>query len=293
MTKKKKRTLIRRYLLAAMLCFCTAALAVLSADSIGGRRAFYNSIYVNGNAVVVHNDLQRNCFTEEDFQRENGRMTCLTAPFRTGVDVSSHQGAVDWKAVAGDGITFAMLRCGYRGYVTGDVNPDERFGKNAEEAAAAGLDVGAYFFSQAVSPEEAREEAEFVLNMVKGYDLTLPIVYDWEVISTQSSEEGARTDSLSVEEATASALAFCQTIREAGYEAMVYCNNETGYFSYDIRQIQQAELPVWFAAYHAEYPNYYYQVDWWQYTDQGTVSGIKGDADLNIMLLPAPEEGEE
>lgn len=275
------RKLILPLALVLALAFCAAGVFLCSG------RLNREIITVNGNQLYVDKQLERNCFTEEDFIRAEDRASCTTLPYRTGVDVSSHQGEVDWNAVAEDDISFAMLRCGYRGYGEGgEINPDKRFAENAEQVAAAGLDFGVYFFSQAVSEEEAIEEAQFVLDSVKEVDLTLPIAFDWEVIpQSESGETGARTDEVDRDTVTACALAFCQTIRDAGYDAMIYCNSETGYFSYDAAQIQAEELPVWFASFHTDYPNYYYHMDWWQYTDQGSVSGIETGVDLTIWPL--------
>lgn len=242
-------------------------------------------ILVNGNYVRIDKKLEMNPYSEEDFLRENGRVTYLNGDYRTGIDVSSHQGKVNWKKVADDGISFAMLRCGVRGYgQKGIIREDETFAYNLEHAAAVGLDVGVYFFSQAVSVEEAEEEANFVLDTLQNAPLTLPVVFDWETITAEESgEDGARTDGMDKETVTDCALAFCRVIREAGYDPMVYFNNDVGYFSYDISRIQEENLPIWFASYHADYPDYYYHVDWWQYTDSGTVKGVTGDADLSIM----------
>lgn len=275
-----------RYAAAALITLlCAAVLCVLSSDSIHGRRPFHTVISVSGREVILYEDLERNPFDQEAFVPVDGRMTYLSAPYRIGVDVSSHQGKVNWKKVAGDGISFAMLRCGVRGYGSaGVLKEDERFAYNAKKAAAAGLDIGVYLFSQATSVEEAEEEARFVLDLVKGVPLTLPIVFDWETIpASDSGEDGARTDGMEMDLVTDCALAFCRVIEEAGCSPMVYFNTETGYFLYDIRRIQEEGLPVWFASYHTDWPDFYYHVDWWQYTDSGTVNGIEGPTDLNII----------
>ena len=124
---------------------------------------------------------------------------------RTGIDVSVYQGDIDWEAVKADGIDYAIIRLGFRGYgSTGSMNLDENFIANIEGATAAGLDVGVYFFSQAITPEEAREEAEFVLHYLEGYELTYPVVFDWEVIGKTT----ARTYGLDTRTLCESANAF-------------------------------------------------------------------------------------
>ena len=243
------------------------------------------TILVNGTEVVVNDKLKRNPYTEEDFAPgEKGRMQYLSGPYRTGVDVSTHQGEIDWKKVAADGIDFVMLRVGFRGFGNGTIMLDSRFEKNAKAAAENGLAVGAYFFSQAITPQEALEEADFVLKQMEGRTITMPIAYDWERIDPDMDPEGtARTVGVDSETLSECAVTFCQRIEEAGYQAMVYCNNDTGYFNYDIAQLQ--DYPIWFASFDTGYPYYYYQVNLWQYTDSGTVDGIEGPADLNLLPL--------
>ena len=154
---------------------------------------------------------------------------------RTGIDVSVHQGEIDWPAVAEDGVEFAMLRLGYRGYTEGGLFLDSQFERNIRGALDAGLEVGVYFFSQATSPEEAREEAEFVLSALEGYDLTYPVAFDWETVSSQD----ARTRGMGGEAITQCALAFCDRVREAGYEPAVYFNQHLGYLYYDLRALTE------------------------------------------------------
>ena len=137
--------------------------------------------------------------------------------------------------------------------------------------------MGVYFFSQATSPEEAREEAEFVLSALEGYDLTYPVAFDWETVSSQD----ARTRGMGGEAITQCALAFCDRVREAGYEPAVYFNQHLGYLYYDLRAL--TEYPIWLAEYDGT-PDFYYHFDLWQYTHTGEVDGIQGDVDLNLDL---------
>lgn len=139
---------------------------------------------------------------------------------RAGVDVSSYQGVVDWPAVKAAGADFAMLRVGFRGYGTGALVEDNAFAQNAADAANAGLTVGVYFYSQAVTEEEAAEEARFVVERLRGTNVSGPIAYDLEFYTADE----ARTDDLTGEQATQNALAFCDVIRQAGYEPVVYMN---------------------------------------------------------------------
>ena len=198
--------------------------------------------------------------------------------FRLGIDVSDHQRTIDWQAVAADGVEFAIIRCAYRGYSAGALQGDSRFYENIEGALAAGLDVGVYIFSQAVTVEEAAEEARFVLDALEGYDLTLPVFYDWEDIT----DAAARTDNMDGNTLTACALEFCRVIEEGGYESGVYVYMNLAYFTYDLDQFQGVTL--WFAQ-PGSRPEFYYDHDYWQYSFTGAVSGIEGDVDLNVMYV--------
>ncbi|MCD7757501.1 MAG: lysozyme [Clostridiales bacterium] len=288
MQQTKLHNRIKWALRAALVLALAAVFAVFSSDAVNGRWAYYlpTTITVNGEEVVVNEALEQNEYTEEDFTLdEDGRMVCLTSGYRTGIDVSAHQGDIDWEAVAADGVSFAMLRVGFRGYgAEGTLNLDEYFLQNAQAAVEAGLDIGVYFFSQATSAAEAEEEAAFVLEQLEGLTITFPVAYDWELIDAEDSgEAGARTDDVDDETAAACAEAFCAAITQAGYQAALYVNNQTGYFSYDDALLQSYFL--WYAGYDQSYPDYYYAVDLWQYTESGTVDGIVGGVDLNIYPI--------
>jgi len=194
----------------------------------------------------------------------------------TGIDVSYYQKDIDWNAVASDGIDFAFIRAGYRGYSEGSLNEDENFKKNIAGSINAGISTGVYFFSQAITEAEAREEAQYVLSLISGYNFTWPVVFDWEPISDSS----ARTNNLDGATLTKCAIAFCEVIEAAGYTPMVYFNKSVGYLKYDLRQIQNYE--IWFAQYVQD-PDFLYDYQIWQY-GAGSVNGIPGDCDLNIAF---------
>ena len=197
-----------------------------------------------------------------------------------GIDVSSHQGEIDWERVAASGVEFAMIRLGYRGYGSeGTLNLDPYFEQNLAGARAAGLKVGIYFFSQAITVEEAYEEAAFVLEHLDGEALDYPLAYDWEPISGV----GARTDGLDSVTLTDCALTFCHMAELAGYTPMVYYNNPVGYGRYDLSRL--TDYDVWFAQY-ASRPTMYYDYRIWQYTSSGTVPGIDTRVDMNIAFIP-------
>lgn len=228
-----------------------------------------------------------------DVEKQDYRMECFVHDgdmlsyegdsrytYRLGVDVSHHQGTINWQAVKDAGIGFVFLRIGYRGYGTeGVMKPDTQFADNIRNAQDAGIDVGVYFFSQAVSEEEAREEAEFVLQMLKGYELQLPVVYDPENIL----DDVARTDNVTGEQFTKNTLLFCDLVREAGYEPMIYSNMLWEAYQYDMTQLEG--IPIWYADYEPA-PQTPYYFTFWQYTNEGHVAGISGAVDLDIQMIP-------
>lgn len=196
-----------------------------------------------------------------------------------GIDVSYAQKNIDWPRVKAAGIDFAIIRVGYRGYESGDIHQDEYFEKNITEAVDAGVKVGVYFFSQALTPEEAKEEAEFTLEHIQDYNITFPVVFDWETIGTSP----ARTDNISSEALNRSALEFCRVVEDAGYKPMIYSSLNLlreQFHKYDDRI---TEYDLWLAEYknHPEYPKDFVM---WQYTSEGHVDGIQKLVDLDMFF---------
>ncbi|MBQ4043697.1 MAG: S-layer homology domain-containing protein [Clostridia bacterium] len=213
---------------------------------------------------------------------ENGHMTYAdpNVEWWFGVDVSSWQGNnIDWKKLKEEGVYFAFIRVGYRGYESGLLNEDTNFRKNVEGALEAGIKVGVYFFSQALNPEEAMEEANFVLDRIRDYDISFPVVFDWETISSDT----ARTNDIETEQLCQAANVFCHTVRDAGYIPMVYSNQSVSLLNYDLGRLQ--EWDFWYAEYK-EYPTFYYDFDIWQYGSSGIFKGVP-DAyvDTNISFI--------
>lgn len=223
--------------------------------------------------------LPTNPYSAEDFTYdENGFLTCSTAQTRLGIDVSDHQRQIDWQQVADAGIEFAFVRIGYRGYSEGGIYGDEYASRNIKSAQAAGLDAGVYFYSQALTPAEAEEEAAFCLEFLRDHDIQLPVVFDWEYVSTE-----ARTGNMDPETLTACALAFCEKLRGAGYEPMIYANPDIARNFLDLWQLQG--YPFWLALY-SDTMDYPYRMDFWQYTSTGSVPGIQGNVDVNLQFMP-------
>ena len=197
-----------------------------------------------------------------------------------GIDVSRHQGKIDWQLVAQDGVEFAFIRVGYRGYGSnGTLVEDDQFEANIKGAIDAGIKVGVYFYSQAITEEEVREEAELVLNKIAPYQIDCPVVFDVEKVA----EADGRMNGLSVEERTRLTDIFCQEIANAGYRPMIYYNTEMGALMIGIEALEGYDK--WFAAYTDQF-YYPYEYKVWQYSQTGRVQGIQGDVDLNISFEP-------
>lgn len=220
--------------------------------------------------------LRENPLSPGDFAYEGDYLTCLSTEAVLGIDVSVWQGEIDWAQVKAAGIGFAMIRLGYRSMREGIVQEDSCALANYAGAKAADIPVGAYFFSQAVTPEEAVEEAEFVLKMIREWEIKMPVVYDWEHTGADT-----RTANMDARTITDCAKAFCRTLEKAGYQAMVYFNTYQAENSMYLEEL--AGYPFWLAQYDQmlQYP---YRVDMWQYTNQGRVPGITGDVDMNLYF---------
>ena len=197
---------------------------------------------------------------------------------RFGIDVSKFQGNINWEKVKEAGVTFVIVRVGFRGYgSSGSLSEDAMYRKNLEGARAAGLDTGVYFYAQAINEAEAVEEAEYVLKLIDGYDLNMPVVYDPEHVLN----DDARTDNVTGEQFTKNTKAFCDRIREAGYTPMIYANMLWQAKEFDMSELSDVEL--WHADYELK-PQTPYYFTMWQYSQGGHIPGISGAVDLNIQI---------
>lgn len=195
-----------------------------------------------------------------------------------GIDVSKYQGNVDWKKVAEDGVEYAFIRVGCRGYgSSGTLIKDEKFHQNVKGALEHGIKVGAYFFTQAITTEEALEEAELVIEELKNYEIAYPVAIDVERIQNDK----ARQDALTAEERTEICKVFCEKIKEAGYIPMIYGDGET--FAELILPQELAEYDFWICETDGTM-TFPYEFAVWQYSHEGMVSGIKTDTNISISL---------
>lgn len=196
---------------------------------------------------------------------------------RIGIDVSKWNKEIDWEKVRDAGVEFVIIRCGYRGSSTGSLIVDPYFEENIRGAEKAGIDVGIYFFTQAVNEVEAVEEASMVLSLIENFYITYPVFID-----TEGAGGSGRADNLDVEKRTAVCRAFCDTIENGGFDAGVYASKN--WYNNRLNAEDLEDYKIWMAEYRA-IPTYEGYYDMWQYTSKGQIPGIEGNVDLNISYI--------
>lgn len=239
-------------------------------------------IYVNTGANYEWVDLAEgvpvSTLAEDDFVTGEDGVPVYTGDTyetRLGIDVSFYQGDIDWQKVAEQGVEFAMIRCGYRGSSEGELFVDDKFEQNMQGAIDAGLDVGVYFFSQSTGAIEAAEEALFVLDLIKDYEIRMPVAFDWEPL------EESRAQDIDRDELTASALVFCEMIKDAGYTPCVYLYRYIAYYDYDLSKL--ADFQLWIGA-PGSTLDFYYEAAIWQFSFTSRLEGIDADVDMNLQF---------
>jgi len=224
-------------------------------------------------SVPKNNLIAKNFSVDADNEitySENGAVTS-----HKGIDVSKYQGDIDWTKVKNSDVEYAFLRTGYRSYGAGLIIEDSTFKQNIQGASNVGIDVGVYFYSQAINSTEAVEEAQYVLDQIKGYNVNYPIVIDIEEIIN----DNFRQQTLTTEELTNICIAFCEKIKSAGYTPMIYSNLKCYVSKLNLDKL--TSYKKWYASYDTSlyFP---YEISFWQYSQSGTVDGISGKVDLNI-----------
>lgn len=229
--------------------------------------------------VPLLTDVAQNPYTLSAFSGEDLTKRYEAQGYQTmlGIDVSKFQGNIDWEQVKNAGISYVMLRIGLRGYGSGKLVMDDRFYENLRGAKEQGLKTGVYFFSAAISEEEAREEAAFVLQAIEGQEMEMPIVFDTEPILYDT----ARTDELTGKQLTKITAAFCDAVQAAGYQPMVYANAKRLTTVLYLEEL--TAYPLWLADYRMQ-PDFPYAFTMWQFTESGKVPGIEGAVDIDLYL---------
>ena len=289
-TRRHRRTPVLLLLCAAVLVAGLLAAVVMSLRPVKAPDPepdpHEGQVYINdGAGMVWHTPLEGVTVSpveQDEFVRDGERIRYTGANLATrwGVDVSNYQGAIDWASLKAQGVEFAYLRIGLRGYgEAGTLYPDRSFVRYYEGAQAAGIDVGVYMFSQAATPLEAAEEALYVQPLLDGRELQLPVYYDWEPVL----QEDSRTLDSSRLLLTAQARVFCELMEKSGYDAGVYMNRQQGYYRYDLKTLSPYKL--WIADY-GDWPDFYYRFDVWQYAADGRLDGVSEILDLNVEFVP-------
>ena len=248
-------------------------------DKPEGKETFpYFDVVMNQRYLAIDDSIKKN---EYKWENEVGVFS-KTAPngykMSYGIDVSKHNGNIDFKKVKEAGFEFAFIRIAYRGYgKAGNLKEDEMYKTNLKNAKDAGLKIGAYVFSQAKNEEEAVDEARFAIKLLKGYELDLPLVFDPETIRN----DVARTDDISGEQFTKNAIAFLEEIKKEGYAPAIYSNLVWQDYYFDLSKLKDYE--IWYADY-SKLPQTPYDFTYWQFSERGIVDGVKGEVDLNVMI---------
>lgn len=282
-TKKKNKSnqdgLLRGFTAVAV---CTAALAfalflLIPRTPEPGHSTPTGTIPLTpAGTVGAQSPIPANPYGPEDFGYDGEYLACMAGSASLGVDVSAHQGQIDWQQVRQAGMEFAMIRIGYRGYTSGGIYADEYAQANLESARAAGLKTGVYFYSQAVTPTEAALEAAYCISFLEDYEIDMPVVFDWEYVNGD-----ARTGNMDAPTLMACIRTFCDAVADAGYEPMVYFNPTLADSLLELEEL--VEYPWWLAMY-SDQMTFPYAVEMWQYSANGNVPGISGDADINLWF---------
>lgn len=236
--------------------------------------------------VLINPHLERNTY---DFTKLTMRQEQLAyyADGKTysyvGADLSKYNGEVDFVALKQSGVSYVMLRLGARGYGSGQIMLDEKFADYMVKATEAGLNIGVYFYSQAITEAEAEEEANFVIQNLENYQITYPVAFDMEYVPNDT----ARIESLNRDEKTKVAKAFLETVKKAGYKPLVYGTKEWLIKQVDLTRM--TDYDIWLSQQEAV-PDYPYQFQMWQYAQDGNLSGVDGDVNLNISFVDYSEK---
>ncbi len=239
-------------------------------------------ITYGGKQIPVLWDVPAAPYNKDLFVRSGSRLYYNDPAYTTawGIDVARYQESIDWQKVAEAGVEFALIRVGGRFAESGELYDDARFEEYLTGAKAAGLKTGVYFFSQAINTAEAVEEALYTIGKLNGRGLEYPVIFDWEIYSKTARSYGVDKNTL-----TDCAIAFCETVAQAGYTPMIYMGLEVGYTRLDLSRLTGYDF--WFAQYNSRnQPDMYYNYRIWQYTDSGSVPGIEGKVDMNLALIP-------
>ena len=251
--------------------------------SHSGSSAEVNDLY-EGNTTIPYFGIPINSYDPADFVTEEGVVEYIGGESQVGINVNAKSGDIDWQQVKNSGdVDFAMIRVGHRETVKGRIIPDPQFAKNMDGAAEAGLPVGVYFYSKAVTEAEAEAEAKFVLDQLHGRSVTYPIAFYWEfdLKDDGTQDENSRTVRCNGDQVTGFIQTFLKKIKTVGYKTAFYADKKMGYESLDLSRLTDHDM--WYAEYQPA-PSFYYYYKMWQYTKDGEVPGISKPVPITISL---------
>ncbi|MCR4924112.1 MAG: hypothetical protein K5931_08920 [Lachnospiraceae bacterium] len=251
-------------------------------SKLEGQREEITYVYVPERKRVL-GQTPINSYILDNFVMEDGFMTYYDENGKKishlGVDISYHQQNVNWDELE-KAVEFVILRCGYRGYSEGKLKVDEKFREYAKECNDRGIPLGVYFYTQSVTVEEAVEEAEFVIETIKDFDISYPVTYDTEYVSDESAR--TRVIEISPDLRSQMAVAFCERIKEEGYYPMVYASEN--WLRRNLNRDMIEDYDIW-APQYLEKNDFLYDFTIWQYTESGKIAGIDTEVDLDISMV--------
>lgn len=241
-----------------------------------------NDLY-QGEMTIPYYDIPTANYKPDDFTERKGVVTYDGGDAAVGINVSQKSGDIDWAQVADSGVEYAMIRTGYREYGRGRILADENFEANIKGALDAGLPVGVYFYSKAVTDAEAEEEASFVLEKIRGYNVTYPVAFYWVYDTKEdgSLNEKSRTKQCNGAQVTGFINTFCKKVKAAGFNASYYCDKAMGYEKLDLSKLSGYDM--WYTESRSA-PSFYYAYTMWQYTKEATVPGIENAVPISLAL---------
>lgn len=234
-----------------------------------------------GEITIPKYNIPVNNYIQELFGENDKGILTYNEIANTGVTVSENNQEIDWAKVKESGVSFAMIRVGYRKYSSNEITQDKQFEANIAGALAVGLDVGVYFYSTAISVTEAEQEAAFVLDKIKAYQVTYPVSYNWEFVQNAQEGETVRNKDATGSEITEYTEAFCKKIEKASYTAAFYAGKNMAYEKFNLEKLK--DYDIWYSEYR-KVPAFYYDFNMWQYTNQGKVSGIETPVKMNMVF---------
>ena len=238
----------------------------------------YYDVGMNQRYLIHNKSLKQNDYVWTSDEGVMSKTSPKNRKMSYGIDISKHNGNISFKKVKEAGFEFAFIRIAYRGYgKAGNLKEDEMYRTNLKNAKEAGLKIGAYVFSQAINEEEALDEAKFAVDLLKGYSLDLPLVFDPETIKGDI----ARTDNVEGLQFTKNAIVFCEEIKKSGFTPAIYSNLVWEDYYYDLSKLQ--DYDIWYADY-SNIPQTPYNFKYWQFSEVGIVDGVDGLVDLNVMI---------